>query len=744
MKTPDQPSQSNPGTPRSAGAGRRTTSGPSKAKGGGWPTRKKTTSNEASSAWLSSAVDDGYNSLNSESSRGTRHAATDKLKQFKPLPVIGRWPIRRQTTVTLTGLVVFAVAMLGNVWLSLNDVSVLKSQTDAVRNLGLLFRETPNVVQRSLVGDDAAFAQMHATVPALTQNAQALNNQPVPGTQAARAALIKNLNDTQAYLGAILKQEGALRRVAQESQELVSQNVQTIASAEPVMAALMQANAPQSQQVYFAHALTLFERLSKNLTALLVQNDQINAQALVGLRSDSQELQGLLQAFIVGAQNMPAVGDPAIRAQVQNLAALYGTMLPKINDLVSTLGTLGSVRAVGRPIAQIANQAERNLAVIEDAYNATTADHVQRTGLSVLLGLMTLLWAVLLTAVLSKYNTFQRLRAEADNEQIDAAIGQMTLDLDQIARGDLTRRATVVEVNVGTLADSLNHTVGDLANLVRTVKHTAQATARASQDAMEATNMLIETSRRQSQGVVEGGQEILKLTSSVDEVSRKSLEAAQVARASQEASRRGSAAIESSQQSMLTIRERVEEAENRVKRLTESSEEIGGIVTVMTDLAEQTEVLAVNAAVQAAKAGDAGKGFKVVADGVRELAEKSGAFSRRVGALVEAALADIKATLVAVQRATQETDEGARLTDITNDALMTIGEVSDRLAELISEITQQTTEQARTANFLSENTQAALRVAEESKQQTQNASEAIAQVDDVTRKLGQSIKGFTI
>ena len=137
---------------------------------------------------------------------------------------------------------------------------------------------------------------------------------------------------------------------------------------------------------------------------------------------------------------------------------------------------------------------------------------------------------------------------------------------------------------------------------------------------------------------------------------------------------------------MNDIREQIQETSKRIKRLGESSQEIGEIVQLISDITEQTNVLALNAAIQAASAGEAGRGFTVVAEEVQRLAERSGEATKHIGAIVKSIQRDTQDAVEAMERSTQGVVQGTRTADEADQALREIGTVSNQLAELIRSI----------------------------------------------------------
>ena len=137
---------------------------------------------------------------------------------------------------------------------------------------------------------------------------------------------------------------------------------------------------------------------------------------------------------------------------------------------------------------------------------------------------------------------------------------------------------------------------------------------------------------------------------------------------------------------MNTIRETIQETSKRIKRLGESSQEIGNIVELINDIAEQTNILALNASIQASMAGEAGRGFAVVADEVQRLAERAANATKQIEVLVRTIQTDTNEAVVSMERSTTDVVGGALLAENAGAALEEIEQVSNQIASLVQNI----------------------------------------------------------
>ena len=182
----------------------------------------------------------------------------------------------------------------------------------------------------------------------------------------------------------------------------------------------------------------------------------------------------------------------------------------------------------------------------------------------------------------------------------------------------------------------------------------------------------------------------------------------------------------------------------RIKRLGESSQEIGEIIELISDITEQTNVLALNAAIQAASAGEAGRGFSVVAEEVQRLAERSGEATKQIGALVRTLQTDTQDAVSAMEKSTEGVVEGAKLSDVAGQSLGNIGRVSKQLAELIEAISRSTSRQATSAGQMASSMEHILSVNQEASDGTRRTAMSIQQLSALALELKSSVARFKV
>ncbi|MCX7149780.1 MAG: methyl-accepting chemotaxis protein [Rhodocyclales bacterium] len=338
----------------------------------------------------------------------------------------------------------------------------------------------------------------------------------------------------------------------------------------------------------------------------------------------------------------------------------------------------------------------------------------------------------------------QRRLAEAAKDVTQGAILRLMNEMGDLADGDLTIRATVSEDITGAIADSVNYTVEELAVLVRRINDAAERVTRASNAAQSTSNDLLSATKVQSAEIQSANAVVLEMANSMKTVSSSALESARVAHASLEAAQKGAAAVSNSISGMNEIRSQIQETSKRIKRLGESSQEIGEIVELISDITEQTNVLALNAAIQAASAGEAGRGFSVVAEEVQRLAERSGEATKQIAAIVKTIQTDTHDAVGAMEQSTQGVVEGAKLSDAAGQALNEISSVSQDLARLIEAISSDTQAQADIATKVADSMQDILRITGQTTLSTQETAVSIGELTELAIELKGSVSGFKV
>ncbi len=354
---------------------------------------------------------------------------------------------------------------------------------------------------------------------------------------------------------------------------------------------------------------------------------------------------------------------------------------------------------------------------------------------------------ILLTLILRAYLQESRQRAqlaEAINNRNQRAILTLMNELADLAEGDLTITATVTEDITGAIADSINYTTEELRKLVTRVSGASNQMNVATGNAASISRDLLVATEKQMREIQGAGEAVQLMTQSIKEVDSSAAQSAEVARHTLTVTQQGTQAVRNTITGMDGIREQIQETSKRIKRLGESSQEIGEIVELISDITEQTNVLALNAAIQAASAGEAGRGFSVVAEEVQRLAERSADATKQISALVKTIQSDTQDAVMAMEKSTIGVVEGAKLTEMAGQSLREIEQVSNELAGLINSITVSTQMQTDMASEVATAMADIMQISEQTTQGTNATAGSVAQLTQLATDLNQSVSGFKL
>ncbi len=333
---------------------------------------------------------------------------------------------------------------------------------------------------------------------------------------------------------------------------------------------------------------------------------------------------------------------------------------------------------------------------------------------------------------------------QEENERNQIAILRLLDELGDLAEGDLTVNATVSEDFTGAIADSVNFAIDQLRQLVLVINNTADRVSQSSEQTQLNAVELAEASEHQAQEIAGVSAAINEMTVSIDQVSNNASESATVAQRSVAISYNGAEVVQRSIEGMNVIRDQIQETSKRIKRLGESSQEIGDIVGLINDIADQTNVLALNAAIQASMAGEAGRGFAVVADEVQRLAERSANATKQIETLVKTIQADTNEAVMSMESTTSEVVRGARLAKDAGEALEEVQSVSNTLADLIQNISNAAMQQAESAGHISQTMNIIQDITSQTSSGTMATARSIGELSEMAAALQESVTGFKV
>ena len=453
-------------------------------------------------------------------------------------------------------------------------------------------------------------------------------------------------------------------------------------------------------------------------------------------------LQGMLQGDEI--MGVTQVTDPQAVFQLEEIDGLFRFVSDSVDEILLTSPQLYQVRQSANQIFNDSGQVLENISRLNAGFESRADTRLVNTLLGYVLGLVAL-GSVLLIGIQMTRETRQRLAETAEkNERNQAAILRLLDEIADLADGDLTAEATVTEDFTGAIADSINFSIDQLRALVSTINETAQKVAEAAQETQGTAMHLAEASEHQAQEIAGASAAVNEMAVSIDQVSANAAESSAVAERSVAIANKGNEVVQNTITGMDTIREQIQDTSKRIKRLGESSQEIGDIVSLINDIADQTNILALNAAIQASMAGDAGRGFAVVADEVQRLAERSSGATKQIEALVKTIQTDTNEAVISMEQTTSEVVRGARLAQDAGVALEEIEKVSTSLAALIQNISNAARQQASSAGHISNTMNVIQEITTQTSTGTTTTARSIGDLAKLAEDMRQSAAGFTL
>jgi methyl-accepting chemotaxis protein len=314
----------------------------------------------------------------------------------------------------------------------------------------------------------------------------------------------------------------------------------------------------------------------------------------------------------------------------------------------------------------------------------------------------------------------------------------------EIGKGDLTQRGEVSWDVLGNVVDAINLMVEEISSVVGDVRQAALRVASGSQDTIRITGELAEAAQAQTRDAVSVTRSVADVTVSVRQVADSADQSAKAARQVLQAASKGEGAVRNSLASMQQIRAEVQTISKKIKSLGDRSLEISNIVNTIQDIAAQTHLLALNASIEAAGAGEAGLRFSVVADEVRKLAERATQATRDIGTLIKGVQVETQEAVVAMESGTREVESGYEVSLKAEEALQEIGKISQTSAELAAEISHASQTQVRGAEAAAGAVQAIAGAAVKTEQGVQQSRKNVEQLARLAEELTAKLSRFKL
>jgi twitching motility protein PilJ len=671
------------------------------------------------------------------------------------VPLLHRLTLAKQVqvlSIVIAILLILSVAAFG---ISIQETRVKREQLSVVNDMQVLSQKIAALAQRAASGDSGAFKSLDDARERLAAGVRLLiqggdqgsidrpiekSSENAPLIEIAESwkrldERISTVSEQQQNLVQLPKSEEVLTKTAPRVFVLTQQLMQgSVGRGEDVRSAAW------ARQLYAD-----IVEIDLVDAASILSTDRANPQAAIQFAANVGRHLGTLKGLLEGN---PQTGIGALQHSANRETAT--ALLKAVADLKSSVDTIVRNMQGLLQAKQAAKEISHGAPDLLAKLDALASDYREEgsgwwwTGAGIALAVLALLGFALVAKTILDDVRARGARSESENRRNEQAILRLLDDMSDLAGGDLTKHALVTEDVTGAIADSVNYAIDQLRSLVSQINEAAGQLGESSSQGRTVSGHLLQVADKQSNQIQEATASVLHMASTMDAVSETASKCAGVAEQSLSASSKGTGAVQDSISGMNTLREQIQETSKRIKRLGESSQEIGEIVQLISGITEQTNVLALNAAIQAAAAGEAGRGFTVVAEEVQRLAERSGEATKQIGTIVKTIQNDTQDAVAAMEKSTQGVVQGAQLVDSAGRALGEIRAVSQQLAELVASISTSTQSQQQVAKHLAQRMQDILSITTQSSKGTKWTAESMAQISDLAQKLKVSVSGFKV
>lgn len=660
-------------------------------------------------------------------------------------------------------LIVVLIALAVNAGYGFLESQNRIKRTELASEMKVLSQQIATNASEAAQGTQSAFAELDAATKQFSGNLRKLidgegvtNLPPAPaGVRNNQLRALENMwREVEPDTQSILANQEVVNRMYINADELAEQ-IPTMQRQYDSVIDILLDNRADGEEVHQAtRQKWLAERISSGMQKVL----RGGSEAQIAAEDFGQDVD-TFGVYLEGQLNGDAlleirrVNNPEARAALESIVGEFQNVSEKVDYIVFSTPKLFEVQNASDKIYNTADALLRSTSNVEAAFAAMTTSFTE-PGSPVISGALFVLILLLLVAMYANQRKAEKVRLresevsaereKEENARNQEAIIRLLDEIDSLADGDLTVKATVTEDFTGAIADSFNLTIDQLRGVVGAINEAVDQVSKSAEETQQTSSALAEASRQQAQEITGASAAINEMAVSIEQVSANASESSQVAEKSVEIAKKGGEVVRNTIRGMDTIREQIQETSKRIKRLGESSQEIGNIVSLINDIADQTNILALNAAIQASAAGEAGRGFAVVADEVQRLAERSSNATKQIEALVKTIQTDTNEAVISMEDTTSEVVRGARLAQDAGVALEEIETVSTNLADLIQSISNAARQQAASAGHVSNTMTVIQEITTQTSEGTQETARSIGKLTELSEDLRRSVAGFKL
>jgi len=519
-----------------------------------------------------------------------------------------------------------------------------------------------------------------------------------------------------------------------------------------VAARMVEEKAPQSRVYHATRQLFIAQRMDTSLNQRAT-GGSVTQSTVDRLKQDLDELKTVNKTLLEGdvALDIKPVANETVQQNLVEISAILG-------DVDGSLGMLQAAVAgeklqpdmdVQGELAGISDRLSSKLSDLRASYRTKVSNPMLgpvevKPALITLTGAVAIALVLILGLVLIS-NAKKRARVAAELDQgSDEAMRRLLDEMSGLADGDLSVETTVSEGLTGAVAESVNRAVAAMRGSVSGIQHTSIKLYSSVQENRATILQLAEVSEHQREQITDVSSTINTMEQDLTVMASEAASSSETAEKSVELAISGGNAVRQTISGMNKIGDRVGEASICIKRLDENLREAGDMVELIEDIADQTNILGLNAAMQAAVAGEAGRGFVVVADGVQRQAERFASVTKQIEAMVQSIQAEASKAVNSMESSTAEMASGTSLAENAGKLMEQIEAVSKDISNTVSRFAESVQHQSRSAAGINDSMGIIREITRQNSENTDASVLIIGELAENIDNLRQSVAGFSL
>ena len=609
--------------------------------------------------------------------------------------------------------------------------------------LVMLTQRIAKEANSAIIGQKAAFKKLQdsstefsTTLGALSDAGDRMGLQVVPESLTnALYSVVKDWSDTEKSVRMILDNKKSLLEARGHVTAVNDASPELVARIDELVELLLSTDASKAVIKTASRLGMLGQRVIKNINLVLPGGSQA-ADAVSLFSGDIAEFDKALK------QIRSATGSE-VKNRLDRLGKVFDGISAHSTQILDSAQQIFVAQDADKSLNNSADALVYKLVNLKDGYANANRSSLMNY-LPWILALGALLSALRLIRVRFAREAVKVEKQEQENQRTQRSIMTLLDQMSALADGDLTIKPEVNDSVTGAIADAVSYAVQEMRYLVARIQQAAKQITSTSDQSQHIAEDLSQKAGQQANQIVDAAAHIQEIARSMESMSSGARQSADVALQSVDVAKKGATSVQATIDGMSAMRSQMQATSKRIKRLGESSQQIGEIVALINELSDQTNVLSVNASIQAAMAGEAGRGFSVVVDEVQQLAERSSQGARQITDILKHIRSDTSSAVKSMEEATRGVVESTRLADQAGNSLVEIQSVSEHLTRLITEISNNAHKHSDSALNASKDMALVKDITVDAAANTREVANMIERLSELAKELQKSVSRFKL